>query len=269
MITLIIAVGFAGAVFSAAYWGADFGAGWSVFLGLLGFGAVQIVFGRILKRRVSAVMEEVQRIMTAGQQRIQAKMQRWQFRPPGSIQAAQKEIFADTAEFVREAIQATDGLSRFRLWVPMIERQKATAQFQLYWMIKEFRKVDELLPKVLFLEQTTQAMHLARLFMKEAPNEEIAKLYAKYSRRARYNQGVLLAACYSWILVRRGDADGAFKALTEALRNSDDATLKRNHEELANNRVAHFNNSGLGDRWYALQLEEPKVHTQRARSVYR
>jgi hypothetical protein len=30
-----------------------------------------------------------------------------------------------------------------------------------------------------------------------------------------------------------------------------------------NNRVAHFNNSGLGDTWYALQLEEPRVKMQR------
>ena len=112
-------------------------------------------------------------------------------------------------------------------------------------------------------------MHLARLYMKNASTEEIEKLYVKYSRRQRYNQGVLTAACWSWILVRRNEIDRAFKALTEALKNSDDATLKRNHEELANNRIANFNNSGLGDRWYALQLEEPKVHTQRPRSVYR
>jgi hypothetical protein len=36
-----------------------------------------------------------------------------------------------------------------------------------------------------------------------------------------------------------------------------------------NNRVAHFNNSGLGDQWYSLLLEEPKVKMQRPRSVYR
>ena len=36
-----------------------------------------------------------------------------------------------------------------------------------------------------------------------------------------------------------------------------------------NNRVGHFSNSGLGDQWYSLLLEEPKVHVQRQRSVYR
>ena len=36
-----------------------------------------------------------------------------------------------------------------------------------------------------------------------------------------------------------------------------------------NNRIAHFNNSGIGDQWYALGLEEPKVKAQRQRSMYR
>ena len=36
-----------------------------------------------------------------------------------------------------------------------------------------------------------------------------------------------------------------------------------------NNKVAHFNNSGIGDQWYSLFLEEPKIKTQRPRSVYR
>lgn len=40
-------------------------------------------------------------------------------------------------------------------------------------------------------------------------------------------------------------------------------TLKINRDHLANNRVAHFNNAGLGDEWYALQLEEPKIRMQR------
>jgi hypothetical protein len=98
---------------------------------------------------------------------------------------------------------------------------------------------------------------------------KIAKVYEKAVRRVRYNGNVLLAAAWSWIQVQRGNADGAFKTLTEALKKSDDATLKRNHETLMNNRVAHFSNSGIGDQWYSLMLEEPKVKVQRQRSVYR
>ena len=85
----------------------------------------------------------------------------------------------------------------------------------------------------------------------------------------RYNGNVLLAAAMSWMQVKRGDTDGAFKTLTEALKKSDNATLKQNHEILMNNRVAHFSNAGIGDQWYSLLLEEPKVRMQRQRSVYR
>ena len=73
----------------------------------------------------------------------------------------------------------------------------------------------------------------------------------------------------SWIEVQKGETDAAFKTLTEALKKSDNETLKANHEQLMNNRVAHFSNSGIGDSWYSLYLEEPKVRTQRQRSVYR
>jgi hypothetical protein len=34
---------------------------------------------------------------------------------------------------------------------------------------------------------------------------------------------------------------------------------------LANNRVGHFSNAGMGDEWYALHLEQPKVKMQRQR----
>ena len=61
----------------------------------------------------------------------------------------------------------------------------------------------------------------------------------------------------------------AFKALTAALKNSDNEVLKANHVHLMNDRPAHFTNSGLGDQWYSLMLEEPKIKTQRQRSVYR
>ena len=269
MVTLFIALGAAFGAFAASFWGADLGAGWSVFLSLLGFAAFQASFGLMLQRKVKADMMRVQSILEAGQKQLQQKMQRWQHRPPGSIQAAQKEIADDTRVFVKEALAETERLRRFRLWVPLINRQIATAQFQHNWMIKDFRKVDELMPKAMFLDPTSVAMKLARMQMTGARVEEMEKVYRKGAARLRYNQNVLLAAAWSWILVRRGMIDEAFRALTAALKNSDNETLKRNHECLMNNRTAHFNNSGLGDQWYLLLLEEPKVRMQRQRPVYR
>ena len=129
--------------------------------------------------------------------------------------------------------------------------------------------MDELLPKAFVAGPEMTAMKLARMQMRGEPVEAIRKVYDKAAKRARYNGNVLADACFSWILVKRGLADEAFKTLTEALKNSDNETLKQNHEILMNNRVAHFSNAGLGDMWYSLMLEEPKVRMQRPRSVYR
>ena len=245
------------------------GIGWSIGLGVVAFVVAQVVLGRIIQKRVKEAMDAVQGVLLEGQKRLQAKMARWQMRPPGSIQAAQAEIARDQKVFVREALERTEVLHKFDNWVPMMKRQIATAQFQLYWGIKEFKKVDELMPKALFLDPTTNAMKLARMYMTNRPVEEMAKVYAKATRRLRYNQNVLLAAAWSWILIQKKDVDGAFKALNAALEKSDNETLKANRDHLANNRVAHFSNTALGDQWYALLLEEPRIHQQRMRPQWR
>ena len=269
MITLIIAAaaGFGG--FAAAYFGGDFALGWSIFDGFLVFAAIQAVTGLKLQKRVKADMEGVQAILMDGQKQLQQKMQRWQFRPPGSMQAAQREIAEDTKVFVKAALAETEKLRKYRLWVPMMDRQIATAQLQLSWMIKDFKTVDKLMPKAICLDPTMSAIKMARLYMLEKPTAEIEKVYKKGVGRVKYNGNVLLAATMSWIQVQREEVDGAFKTLTEALKKSDDATLKRNHELLMNNKTAHFSNSQIGDQWYSLFLEEPKVRMQRQHSMYR
>ena len=269
MITLIIAVVVGGGCWAAAYYPGDWGLGWSIFAGVAGFGVFQGVFGFILQKRVKRDMEKVQLILVNGQKQLQQKMQRWQMRPPGSVQAAQKEIFEDTKVFVKEALAQTETLRKYRLWVPMMERQIATARLQLSWMIKDFKAVDALMPKALCIDPTMSAIKMARMYMLEKPVTDIQKVYQKGVARTRYNGNVLLAATMSWIQVQKNDLDGAFKTLTEALKKSDNEALKRNHEALMNNRPAHFTNSGIGDQWYSLLLEEPKVRMQRPRSVYR
>ena len=269
MATLLIALAVGGGAFSAAFFAADWGWGWSVTSGIASFLAVQGTVGFIVQKRVKREMESVQSILADGQKRLQQKMQRWQLRPPGSIQAAQREIESDTKVFVRQALDLTKSLEKFRPWIPLMGRQIATARLQLSWMIKDFKTVDALMPQAIFMDPSMSAIRIARMYMKDEPMDEIAKTYRKGVARVRYNGNVLLAAAMSWMQVQKGDADGAFKTLTEALKKSDNETLKRNHELLMNNRVAHFSNSGLGDQWYSLLLEEPRVRQQRQRSVYR
>lgn len=269
MITLAIALVVGAGVFSLSYFAGDVSAGWSALFGVLGFGVAQAGLGFVVQRRVKRVMDKVQATMLDGQKKLQAKIQHWQIRPPGSMKAAQKEMFEDTRVFVKAALKQTKELSKFRYVIPMIDRQQATAELQLNWMIKEFKAVDELLPKALYLDPTLTAIKMARMYMLDRPMEEIRKVYDKAVRRLKYNQNVILAAAWSWMLVQKGDTDGAFKALTQALKSSDDQTLKANHATLMNNCPGHFSNSALADRWYALYLEEPRYRNQRQHQTYR
>ena len=235
--------------------------GWAIFWGLLTFIASQGGTGYLIQKRVKAEMAAVQKILEDGQKRLQMKVQQWQMRPPGSMKQAQAEIERDQRVFVERALEASKGLERYNRWAPLMGRQIATLKIQLYWMLKEFKKVDELMPRALVMDPMMAAMKMARMYMN---NEEgIEKLFKKHTARLRYGQGTLLYALYAWILVQKKDIDGAHKVLIEACEKMENDTMKKNREHLANNRVGHFSNMGLGDEWYALHLEQPKVKMQR------
>ena len=255
--------------FVACRFGIGIGTGWSVFISIAVFFTSQICFSLYFRKRINAAMGEIQRIMAEGQNAIKSKMAAWQFRPPGSMKEAQRIIEADTKKFVQKALEATKGLERLRHWVPLIDSQIATARLHLNWMIKNFDEVDALMPKAMLRDPVSASMKMARLQMKSAPLDEIEKVYKKAVARCRYNDNVIPAACWSWILVERGETDRAFIALGEALKKSDNEVLKRNHELLMNNKPAHFSNTALGDQWFALHLEEPKIRQQRQRPQYR
>ena len=55
----------------------------------------------------------------------------------------------------------------------------------------------------------------------------------------------------------------AVAALVAARKLSDNQTLIENCDRLVNGKYKHFNNAGLGDLWYSLYLEEPKIKPQR------
>jgi hypothetical protein len=235
--------------------------GWSVFWGVLVFVAGQGLSGFLIQKRVKAAMGGVQKILEDGQKRLQFKVNQWQMRPPGSIKQAQLEMEREQRVFVERALEAANGLERFNRWAPLMGRQISTLRLQLYWTLKEFKKVDELLPKALIVEPMMAAIKIARMHMRG--EEGIDKVFRKQVGRVRYGQGALLYGLYAWILVQKHDLDGAHKVLIEACEKMENDTIKKNREHLANNRVGHFSNAGLGDEWYALHLEQPKVKMQR------
>ena len=263
MLTVLI-TGLAGLFFAVVLGLADAANwGWATFWGVLLFVAGQGVSGYLIQKKVKAGMGGVQKILEDGQKRLQFKVAQWQTRPPGSVKQAQQEIEREQRVFVERALEASKSIERFNLWAPLMGRQVATMRIQLYWMLKDFKAVDELMPKALVVDPLMAAIKLARMYMREESG--LDKVFRKHTARLRYGQGALLYGLYAWILLQKKDVDGAHKVLVEACEKMENDTLKKNREHLANNRVGHFSNAGLGDEWYALHLEEPKVKMQRQR----
>jgi hypothetical protein len=176
---------------------------------------------------------------------------------------AQLEMERDQKRIVEQALEASKNLERFNRWVPLMEKQIATLRIQLYWSVKNFKKVDELMPLAIFMEPMMISVKLARLYMLEADIAEMEKFFKKQSLKLRYGQGVALYSLMAWIYVQRNDLDKANKVLIEACEKMENEVVKRNREHLANNHPALFSNTGLGEEWYALHLEQPKMKQQR------
>ena len=241
--------------------------GWAVPSWFVFFIATQ----RAAKKGVDKVQAAMQACMSEGQSRLQSKIQRMQMRI-NSISAAkqaQAEIERDQAEIVKSALSIVDGLERFKGWIPLMGRQIASMRMQFHWTLKDYAKVDELMPKAMLLDPMLRAVAMARMYMRGDDMEKIAKIYLAGAARLRYNQGTILPAAFSWMQLKKGDADGAFKTLTAALEKSDNAILKANHLALQNGKTSNFSNQPFGEQWFALQLEEPKIKMQRQHQRFR
>ena len=238
---------------------------WSILWAVLILVAGQLAIGWVLRRRLSSVNERVQAVMLAAQAKMQAKIQRWRTKQMSNQKAAEAELAKDRDAMIAEVQAILHPLERYRLWIPFLGCQLATMELQFAWQKKDWKRVDALLPRALLVEPILVCMKLARLWQQEAPTEELRKVFRKATRRARYGATALIYATFSWMLVKRGEIDEAFKVLVEADSKNEHATLKANRDHLANNRLAHFSNTGFGEEWYALYLEEPKVRAQRIR----
>jgi len=130
-------------------------------------------------------------------------------------------------------------------------------RMMFYYQMKNFKKVDELLPGCMFLDPRATAFKIARMYKRK--NGDIDKLFAKKCRRLKGENAALLYGLYSWILVKNGETEKALKLLTAARKKIDHPTIVENREKLANGKIKQFSNSGLGELWYSLYLEAPKV----------
>ena len=237
--------------------------GWAVFWGLLSFAATFFLALRVLGRRLARHTNEIQADLMAAQKRLQARMKLFETRPMGSPKQMMRELETEQGKAIRAALAKTSAMEPYIGWVPFMRRQIATMRMQFHYQLKEFDKVDELLPRCMFLDPATVSMKLAQMHRRKAPVADIRKEFDKLVRRLKYNQSVLPYSLMAWVHMQAGEVDAAHKLLIQACRDNEHDTLKRNRDKLANDRPREFSNAGLGDQWYAMFLEEPKIKQRR------
>ncbi len=262
MLTLILSGVFGLALMLALALAGAMAWGWAVFFGVLGFLACNAVVGLLLKKRIKDLMSTMQGTLLSGQRQMQEKVNAWKFRPPGSPRQAQVEMQKMQHVVVEKALAQTAAFEPYFKWVPLLGRQTATVRMQLHYQDRDYAEVDRLLPKCLFMDPVAMAMGLARKYANKDP--KLDEFFEKNVRKLRYGQGAVFYGLYAWIAVKRGDVDAALKVLLRASKKMENETLKRNIEILQNNKPKQFSLAGLGDEWYALGLEEPRIKMQRA-----
>ena len=261
MLTLIIALLVGGACGYGAC--SEWNWGWGIGCGILGFLLAQIVIGLILRSAIKSRQTRIQNILQEAQQKINKQLNLFQIRPPSSQKAAQQILEKIQNDAARKALEATDAFKPLYLWNLMLKKQIAAMRMQLYYQLREFKKVDECLRTALVIDSQSVAIGLARMYRNEDP--KLDKFFAAKARRVRDEGAAFIASVYAWIKLKQGDEEAAREALVAAKKKSDHPVLLENLDKLLNGKAKQFSNAGFGDIWYALFLEEPKVKQQRQR----
>ncbi len=246
--------------FNVMHWG------WALILGIATLVVGQVLVGRFFRKKMTAISDDIQRIMQQAQARMQAKVQRWRTKQMTNQKAAEAELAKDRDAMIAEIQALLKPLERYRLWVPLLGRQLATMELQFAWQKKDWKRVDVLLERALLTEPLLVCMKLVRMWKREVALDDIQAAFAKATKRARYGSATLVYATMARMLVKKDRIDEAHKILTEADEKHEHPVIKANRDHLANNRLAQFSNAGFGEEWYALFLEEPKVRAQRQRN---
>jgi len=236
--------------------------GWGIACGVFAFMLCQLVIGLVLRRRIMARQQEIQKIMTEAQSRIDRQLNLFQMRPPASVNSARRQLEEIQSAAARKALAAVEGFKPLYRWNFMLERQINVMRVQLLFQLKEYKKVDALLPKTLIRDPQTAAIRLVRLYRTEQP---IDAFYRRASRSLKSDDLAFFASIYAWMKLRQEDESAARAALVEAKKKSDNAVMLENLDRLLNGKAKHYAMNGFGDLWYALGLEEPKMKAQRRR----
>ncbi len=264
---------------------------WSIIFCILAFLAVQIIISLIVRKLSNRITAVLQGIMQETQRRITVKQNQFMRRPLGQdqmIQALEKE----QAVGIDQMIKALDLYNPLYLWQPMLKKQVNTMRMMFSYQKREFDKVDALMKNCFLMDAQSISMKMARMYANKETDKALDKFYRRKCFRFRGNDAVLTASVYAWILVKQAEkysaakaekqeaeegkkkADAriaaAVKALADAkVRTGDNPVIVKNWEALVNGKLKQFSNAQIGDTWYALHLEKPKMQKVQQQVRYR
>jgi hypothetical protein len=227
-----------------------------------------IAIGFIVRKRVGKVQEELQNLMTKGQNRINRKVQQFQSKPGGNPTQMQRELEGEQKVMLKHALDFTPKLEPFKKWNLLMGRQIATMRLQFHYQLKNFDEADKILAKrtlvtgPMMMEPMLVAMKMARQY-EHKKFDAAEKTFKRHVKWFRGERGTLLYGLLSWIYVKNGETEKARKLLLKGKESTGNHVLARNWEQLANDNVKKFSNAGLGEEWYGLYLEKPQTPKQK------
>ena len=230
---------------------------WDIIIGAAVFLAVTVVISQIIRVKVKKINDVLQQIMQETQHKLMMMQSQFSRRPLGSPKTMLQALEKEQAAGIRRVIDACDAFTPLFRWNFLLDRQINTMKMAFYYQLKDFDKVDELMPKCLFIDPQSVCFKMARMYMRG--DDGIDKLFRKKCSSLKEPACILPYSLYAWILVKQERYDDALKLLVECKKKTDNEVILRNWELLANNKTKSFSNSGLGETWYALGLEEMRM----------
>ncbi len=262
MLTMLCALAAGTVVWLGTVYGLQLTPGWGTFLGILVMLAVQVSISLIVRRKTTQINLRIQGIMLDVQKKLEAKQQQFMRRPMDPKQMMQQFVREQNAGLER-AIAACEEFRGLYKWSFLMERQINTMKMAFNYQLRRYDEADRLMEKSLLLDPQSISMKMARMYKRNEAG--IDRFFRKKCRRLKGKNCILPYSLYAWILIRQEKPEEAFKVMTEAKKRVENDVIVQNWEALANKRPKSFSNAGLGEMWYALALEEPKMPKQQYR----
>jgi hypothetical protein len=267
MLTILIGIFSAGAVFTVLKKTTEISTFWIVLLAVLGFVLVQIAVSLLLRVKMNKISMNLQQAMLGTQKNLERIQQTFMRQHNANQVMLRMQLEAEQKRGIEAAILICDDFKPLCKWNLMLKKQTNTMKMTFNYQMKNWEEVDKLLPKCVFIDPQTVSMKLVRMYKNK--DESIDKFYKKGTRLLRKENLILPAATYSWILLKLNKKEEALKVLNDTLKKTESTILSQNRDAIVNNKMKNFSNAELAESWYVLGLEEPKPQKIQQRVAYR